>query len=484
MPTAAALTIDPSPRFQLSPYLYMQFMEPLGTTDSSIEAGWDFQRGCWREDLVEAARDLRPALIRWPGGCLTSYCRWKEAVGPRSRRRPMVNLCWGGVETNQVGTHEFIDFCRRTGADPLIAVNFESDGRKHWARPLCGGVRSAGPGEAAQWVDYCNNPANKARRENGSPEPFNVRLWQIGNETSYDPNGYDADTTARRTLAFARAMRRADPGISLIAWGDGPGWPTRVLDTCGSEIDYIAFHCHFDPGEFIARGGHREDPAKAWDILVNVHSGPEAKVRQMREEMRGYDSHLAITEGHFTIRARNRGEIMSSWAVGVADARIFHVYERNGDIVKIATLADFCGNRWMVNALMIPTPAGGSRTYLMPVARVMQLYRAHTGSAGLDVIKAPNALDVTASRTADRIFLHVVNTSMTAPCAAAVGLSGLRIASGRVFEIAADPFSEVTEFEPDFLAPREHALPDDGVWTFPPASVSALELDVSPERSP
>ena len=70
-------------------------------------------------------KELAPTLLRW-GGCFCSYYRWKEGVGPRNRRPPMVNLLGGGIDNNQVGTHEFVDFCRRTGADPLIVVNFEA----------------------------------------------------------------------------------------------------------------------------------------------------------------------------------------------------------------------------------------------------------------------------------------------------------------------------------------------------------------------
>ena len=162
----AAIIVNPAPRFSLSPYLYMQFMEPLGTTDSSVEAAWDFTRDCWREDVVEVTKELAPTLIRW-GGCFISYYRWKEGVGPRTERKPMLNLLWGGVETNQVGTHEFVDFCRQVGAEPLPCVNFESDGRKRWQQDPKGSIRSAGPEEAADWVRYCNAPDSALRREHG-----------------------------------------------------------------------------------------------------------------------------------------------------------------------------------------------------------------------------------------------------------------------------------------------------------------------------
>src|SRR5512146_2910393 len=121
----------------------MQFMEPLGVTDGSVEAAWDHEHDRWREDVIEATRELAPPIIRW-GGCLSSFYRWREGIGPRDKRVPFLNLLWGGVESSQVGTHEFVDFCRQVGAVPFFAVNFESDGRGRWAHPAKGGPRTAG----------------------------------------------------------------------------------------------------------------------------------------------------------------------------------------------------------------------------------------------------------------------------------------------------------------------------------------------------
>ena len=90
----------------------MQFMEPLGTTDGSVEASWDHLERKWRADLVAATEELAPPMMRW-GGLFSAYYRWREGVGPREQRKPMHNLVWGGIETNQIGTAEFRDFCRR-----------------------------------------------------------------------------------------------------------------------------------------------------------------------------------------------------------------------------------------------------------------------------------------------------------------------------------------------------------------------------------
>ncbi len=152
MPTHAAepdtdtVTVNPATRFELSPNLYMQFMEPLGVTDGSVEAAWDHARDRWREDVVEVTRELAPPMMRW-GGIFTDYYRWREGVGPRDKRPPMLNLLWNGLESNQVGTAEFVDFCRQVGAEPLMGVNFESDGRARY-KMARGKVRSADAREA------------------------------------------------------------------------------------------------------------------------------------------------------------------------------------------------------------------------------------------------------------------------------------------------------------------------------------------------
>jgi alpha-N-arabinofuranosidase len=456
----------------------MQFMEPLGTTDPSVEAGWDFRRSCWRKDLIKATRELGPTLIRWPGGTLTAFYRWKEAIGPPTRRKPLVNMCWSGIETNRVGTHEFIDFCRRTGADPLLVVNFESEGAPHWKRDSNNSNRCAGPREAAEWVDYCNNPRNTLRRRNGAKDAFNVRLWQIGNETSYDRSGYDCETAAKRTVAFAKAMRETDPAIGLIGWGDS-GWAPRMLEVAGEHLQYLAFHHHFDSGlknSPLKPNEYRKDPARTWRHLMHAHKSLERRLAELRREIAGSDVALAMTEGHFALPGHNRGNVLASWAAGVAYARLLNVQLRNGDILKIATLADFCGRLWTVNAIMIPMPWWAGQAYLMPVARVMSLCRKHIGRKALAVQAAPDRLDVTASRTGSKVFLYVVNTDRIKAVRAELNVIGHRIRTGKVFEIASDPMLEMDTTIPEALAPKTHALPAGASWTFAPASVTAIEL--------
>ena len=478
----STIVVDPVPLFELSPYLYMQFMEPLGATDGSVEAAWDHSAERWREDVLAVTRDLAPTMMRW-GGIFVDFYRWREGVGPRNTRPSMLNLLWGGVESNQVGTMEFVDLCRTAGAEPLICVNFESDGRRQYmgARDS---VRTADAKEAAAWVAYCNDPRNAERQAHGSAAPLGVRYWQLGNETSYDKNGFDLETAARRTVEFATVMREADPRIRLIAWGDSD-WASRMADVAGEHVQYLAFHHMFDPDSRerpVLRGElYRRDPDATWAQLMNAWQTHDAKIRHVRDSLGGRQIPLALTECHFTIPGRDRGDVLSTWAAGVSYARILNNHQRHGDVLKIATAADFCGTRWQNNAVMIPVPKGSGRAYLQPVARVMRLYRQHVGTHAIKVGGAPEGLDVVASRRDNTVFLHVANTLRATSVTAALQLAGSTIRRGRVFEIADGPTVELSYLNSgDVMKTVEKAMSAGGVWEFPAASVSAVELEIAP----
>ncbi len=472
------LEVSPTPKFNLSPWLYMQFMEPLGATDGSVAFAWDNRRQVWKRDVVRMTKDLAPSMLRW-GGCFSSYYRWREGVGPRSERVMMDNLLWGGYESNQVGTVEFVNFCQQVGADPLMCVNFESDGRKQWMKDPFGNIRIGDAAEAAAWVSYCNNPGDALRKKHGVQEDTRIPMWQLGNETSYDKNGFNMETAGHVTIQFAEAMRKADPSIDLIGWGDS-GWAPRMIEMAGEHLQYIAFHHMFNPGakkDSVLQGTeYRNDPDRTWAELMEAWRPHEAKIKQIREETDKYGIPLALTECHFALQGPNRCHVLSSWAAGVAMARLLNVHSRHGDVLKIATGADFCGNVWQVNALMIPDR---QRPYLMPVARVMQLFRNHVGNEAIEVEHCPDGLDVTASRTGNAVFLHVVNTNRTRSVSVDFRVGGSEFKSAKVFQIAVDPDFEVWSATHEVLEPEELTVPQNGRWDFPGASVSAVELKLA-----
>jgi hypothetical protein len=256
-----------------------------------------------------------------------------------------------------------------------------------------------------------------------------------------------------------------------------------MAEVAGEHVQYLAFHHMFDPDSAqtpVLRGErYRRDPEATWEQLMAAWQTTDSKIRRIRDNLGARNIPLAMTECHFVVPGRDRGDVLATWAAGVSYARILNNHQRHGDVLKIATAADFCGTRWQNNAVIIPTPKGNNRAYLQPVARVMQLYRHHIGSHAITVDGHPDGLDVAASRRGDTVYLHVVNTRRTRSVNATVRIAGQAIQRGRVLEIAADPTEEVSYLnDAEVMRPREKPFAANGVWEFPAASVSALEIQI------
>ena len=117
----------------------------------------------YRNDVVEAIRELKVPVMRWPGGCFADEYHWMDGIGPREQRPRMVNTNWGGtVEDNSFGTHEFLDLCELTGVQPYISGN----------------VGSGSVEELAKWVEYMtaeDGPMARLRKENGREKPWKLK---------------------------------------------------------------------------------------------------------------------------------------------------------------------------------------------------------------------------------------------------------------------------------------------------------------------
>jgi alpha-L-arabinofuranosidase len=494
-PAAAApsgsIRFDPTPLFQISPLLHMQFMEPLGVTDTGVEAAWDHDADGWRPDFVEAVRGLAPKAIRW-GGLMSRYYKWREGVGPPAARPPMRNHVWGGWEANRVGTAELVDLCWRVGAEPLLCVNFMGDGHRRYARTR-EGDRTGSAAEAADWVSYCNDPGDADRRRHGDAAPYGVRLWQIGNETSYGDGGFTQREAIAQTAAFARAMRARDPSIRLIGWGDrgldpaSPLWATDMLRGAGEHLDYIAIHMMqqlpIRPDTLLHGARYQRDPARAWGELMEMSGRIGARLDEVEAAIAaaGTGTKIAVTEGHLSLAPHNTNPILMEWLTGVYHARALNTYQRHGERVAIATAADFNGTRWTVAAVRLQVPRGVS--YLTPAGSVMRLFGRHVGDRAVAIDGAPSDLDIAASRAGNKVYLHVACTRYQGSVRATFEVQGARIAAGRVFEIAPDDLRQaVSQDEPEVFAPKERAIdpqraPPD--WRFPAGSVSVVELDLA-----
>src|SRR5208283_226081 len=121
-------------------------------------------------DIIRLLRESHLPLLRWPGGNFVSGYHWKDGVGPVEKRPTKPNYAWGGIEPNLFGTDEFMEFCQAVGCEPMICIN----------------AGNGTPTEAAQWIEYCNGPADspmgRLRATNGHAEPYHVKYWEVGNE--------------------------------------------------------------------------------------------------------------------------------------------------------------------------------------------------------------------------------------------------------------------------------------------------------------
>ena len=157
----------------------------------------------FRTDVLEAIRDIKPATIRWPGGCDVSAYHWHYGVG---KDRPATfDKAWRVEESNEFGTDEFVKFCRKVGCEPYICTN--------------GGTGTAE--EMSDWVEYCNLKEKgifaKERIENGYKEPHNVKFWSIGNENwgTHEIGEKDSKEWSRLVKESAKMMLRVDPTVEL-----------------------------------------------------------------------------------------------------------------------------------------------------------------------------------------------------------------------------------------------------------------------------
>jgi hypothetical protein len=226
---------------------------------------------------------------------------------------------------------------------------------------------------------------------------------------------------------------------------------------------------------------HQTELDQAWEELRElVHERVEKKLLALEETLAARQSKagIAITEGHLSLAPHNANPILTEWLTGVYHAQVMNLYQRHGARVKIATASDFNGSRWTTNSVIHQVPAGVS--YLLPAGAVARVFKRHNGTQGVAVKTAPSNLDIAASRTGGKFFLHVANLNFYLSTEVTLAVDGMATTGGRVLEIAPEnPRQEVSPLNPDVFKPREHPLPKAELlrWRFPARSVNVVELE-------
>jgi alpha-N-arabinofuranosidase len=251
--TQGRLVVDPD--FALGPVdrrLFGSFVEHMGRCvyEGIFEPGHPAadEQGI-RRDVLELVRELGPTIVRYPGGNFVSGYRWEDGVGPTSERPTRLDLAWRSIEPNTFGLHEFMSWAALADVEPMLAVNLGTRGVQ----------------EAADLVEYANHPGGTAlsdqRIKNGAADPFDVKLWCLGNEMDgpWQVGQKSAADYGKLAAEAAKAMRLVDPRIELVACGSSnrqmptfAAWEATVLEHTYQWVDFISMHAYYEETDNLA----------------------------------------------------------------------------------------------------------------------------------------------------------------------------------------------------------------------------------------
>jgi len=502
----------------ISPNIYGHFTEHLGGV---------IYDGLWvgenspvanlqgiRKRLVEEMRKIKAPVVRYPGGCFADSYDWRDGVGPADKRPRRTNF-WNDADTkaapenhkyepNRFGTNEFMRFCRLTGAQPYLAAN----------------LRSLPAEEFYHWVEYCNSPAGSTslaemRAAAGSPEPFNVRFWGVGNESWGCGGNFTPQEYAVEFRRFTTWLPHYGPELSLVASGpysEETSWTRgffeellrkgadQLRSVYGLSLHHYAWNLSrgrttdWDQG----KGSALEfDPVDWYELLregQRVEDIVEGHWRAMGEYDEQHRIKLIVDEWGPWYRPGSEAtpgnllEQIPTLRDAVFSAMTLDVFNRHPEKVAMANCAQ------LINCLNCLYLAHEDKFCVTPVGHVFAMYAAHQGGQSLrTVFSAPQVhydrdakpasfwgLQGSASLVGKELQLTVVNPHVGEARECTVAVRGGRIVSGSATTLtSSDIHAHNTFAEPAVLEPQTKKLDMSGAElavVLPAASVNKLTM--------
>lgn len=342
-----------------------------------------------RCDVVEALKEMKVPVLRWPGGCFADEYHWKDGIGPKEIRKKMINTHWGGVvEDNSFGTHEFFELCEQLGCETYINGNLGS-----------GTVQ-----EMSEWVEYMTfegvSPMAELRAKNGHEKPWKVDFFGVGNESwgcggNMNPDFYANEY--RRYQTFIRDYKTGEH-IEKICCGanvDDYEWTKEVLDTCFRHslpfqhgfMDGLSLHYYVHPEGWDVKGSATDFDETVWYKTLNKALYMEELIQRHGAIMDTYDPEKKI------------GMIVDEWGTWytcepgtnpgflyqqntMRDALVagitLNIFNKHSDRVKMANLAQ------MVNVLQSVLLTEGEKMVKTPTYHIFNMYKHHQDAELLD----------------------------------------------------------------------------------------------------
>ncbi len=368
-----------------------------------------------RTDVVEALKNIKLPVLRWPGGCFADEYHWEDGIGPQETRKRMVNTNWGGVvEDNSFGTHEFLELCEQIGCEPYINANVGS-----------GTVR-----EMAEWVEYLNSEGDstvvKKRWANGRKDPWGVKFWGVGNESwgcggSMRPEYYADEFRRYNTYCRNYGANK----LYRIACGPSEAdlnWTDNLMRIAGNHCDAITMHYYTLPtGDWSDKGSATEfDQASYYETLRRTWRMDEI-IRLNLDVMNKYDPKHRV------------GLIVDEWGTWynvepgtnpgflyqqntMRDAMVaainLNIFNSHADRVVMANLAQ------TVNVLQAVVLTEGDQMVLTPTYHVFDLYKNHQDATLVPVTVACDTVEGVQQLTASASVKENVLTITAANVAA------------------------------------------------------------------
>ena len=338
-----------------------------------------------RKDVVDALKEIKVPVLRWPGGCFADEYHWMDGIGDKAKRKKMVNTHWGGVmEDNSFGTHEFMELCRQLGCKTYVNGNLGS-----------GTVQ-----EMSQWVEYMTfdgvSPMADLRRENGAKEPFTVDYFGVGNENwgcggNMTPEHYANEYRRYQTYVRQYDDKRPIKKICCGANSDDYHWTEQVMKTCFDHtpehlhgfMDLISLHYYTVPGPWSHKGSatdfdeecYYKTLKKAYDMeeLIAKHSAiidqydPDKTIGLSVDEWGNWFDVEPGTNPGFLYQ---QNTVRDALVAGLT----LNIFNKHCDRVKLACIAQ------MVNVLQSVILTDGEKMLRTPTYHIFHMYRHHQGA--------------------------------------------------------------------------------------------------------
>ena len=371
----------------------------------------------FRKDVVDALRALKVPVVRWPGGCFADEYHWRDGIGPRDKRPVTVNTNWGGVpESNEFGTHEFMEFAELIGADAYINGN----------------LGTGTPREMAEWLQYLTSDQQTSitaeRARNGHPAPWKVAYFAVGNESWGCGGNMSTDhyvDLLRQYQTFLKAPPNARPQIIASGGYDvDTSWSEAISGKAAAGVGAVSFHYYTLPTakwehKGAATGFGEDEWISTLAHTLKMEGFINSNVAVLAKNDPGNKLGMAVDEwGTWYDPQPGREPAFLFQQNTLRDALVaainLNIFQRHADRVHLANIAQ------MVNVLQAMILTDGPRMVLTPTYHVFSMFRPFQDATLLPAdVQAPDysygtqavpALSVSAARGTDgAITVALVN---------------------------------------------------------------------------